>query len=57
MDSEASAAHALVSTVLGSYAEVDAPFDANTMRARHEASFGPGIEDLMSLAGHPTPTS
>ena len=25
------------------------------MRAQHEAAFGPGVEDLTSLAGPPTP--
>ena len=56
MDSESIAGLVVAAmTSSGSYAEAASNFDANTMRAQHEASFGPGIEDLTTLAGPPTP--
>ena len=55
MESEISITQGLVNATAGIYAAVDAPFDASTMRAQHEVGFGPGIEDLTSLAGPPTP--
>lgn len=58
MESESSIAQGLMDiqgVQGGIYNEAEQQFDAATMRAQHEAAFGPGVEDLTSLSGPPTP--